>query len=67
MTDRPTEADEVHSERQPLAGGIFIFLGLLAGIVIGIYSQAITLGVIVGLLVGIAFAVIVWLYDRSRG
>ena len=50
-----------------LAGGFFIFIGLLAGAIIGIaYNQAST-GMIAGFAAGAVAAIAVWLIDRRRG
>ena len=48
------------------AGGIFIFLGVVAGIAWGIAAGDIMKGVILGTASGIAAAALVWLVDRRR-
>lgn len=56
-----------HAYKQnSLAGGIFIVIGLLLGIIAGIAFGQISLGLIIGFAIGVAAAIAVWLYDRQR-
>lgn len=54
------------ARRNPLAGGIFILLAIIVGLVAGFAAGQPTLGVIGGTAVGAALALIVWLVDRAR-
>jgi UDP-N-acetylmuramyl pentapeptide phosphotransferase/UDP-N-acetylglucosamine-1-phosphate transferase len=62
MTDKPKGTDHPR-----LAGGIFIFFGLLIGAVVGVAWNEASLGMVTGLAVGSAIALLVWLVDRNRG
>ena len=48
------------------AGGIFLTLGVLAGLVAGVAIGNTMGGVVIGTLAGIAFAIVTWLIDRRR-
>jgi peptidoglycan/LPS O-acetylase OafA/YrhL len=52
--------------RSTAAGGIFIFLGLLAGAVYGIDRGDPMLWMLRGFGAGIVLAILVWLIDRWR-
>jgi UDP-N-acetylmuramyl pentapeptide phosphotransferase/UDP-N-acetylglucosamine-1-phosphate transferase len=52
--------------RSPLAGGIFIFIGLLAGSILGIVYDKPSVGMIGGFAVGTAIALMIWLLDSFR-
>jgi len=54
----------VQPERK--SGGVFIFLGVLAGLVGGVLFGEPSLGVMTGTGAGIAAAAMVWLADRRR-
>jgi hypothetical protein len=54
------------NDRPRMAGGIFIVLGLLAGVVLGIIYNEPSLGMITGFGIGVAIAIIVWLFDSRR-
>lgn len=58
---------ESENSRPRLAGGIFIALGLLIGVIGGIAMNEPSAGMVVGLAIGSAIAVIIWLSDRKRG
>jgi len=49
-----------------LAGGIFIVIGLIAGIIFGISVGQVSLGMISGFAIGCGLAVLVWIIDRGR-
>jgi len=49
---------------EPLGGGIFIVIGLFAGIFIGRAYGQISFGLLVGLGTGIVLAVALWLFQR---
>ena len=52
--------------RSTAAGGIFIFVGLIAGAVYGINVGQPMLWLLRGFGAGVALAVLVWLIDRWR-
>jgi hypothetical protein len=49
---------------EPLGGGIFIVIGLFAGILIGRAYGQISFGLLIGLGIGIAIALAIWLFQR---
>lgn len=49
------------------AGGIFLFLGLLVGAIVGIIYDQPSMGMVGGFALGAAIATIIWLRDRTRG
>jgi hypothetical protein len=61
MTEKPSSSD-----RPRMAGGIFIFLGLMIGAIAGVALGEPSLGMITGFGIGVALAVIVWLVDSKR-
>ena len=62
-----TPDDKPASTRPRLGGGIFLFGGLLAGSVAGVALNEPSIGRIAGFGVGGALAILLWLFDRSRG
>ena len=48
------------------AGGFFIFVGLIIGVVAGIYTGETSIGMIGGFGAGILAATILWIFDRAR-
>ena len=54
------------AQRNARAGGIFLMVGILGGLVWGIASGQAMLGVLAGTAIGIAAAVLLWLLDRRR-
>lgn len=57
----------MQQRRTSLAGGIFLFLGPVAGAVYGMSRGEPILWMLYGFGAGIALAVLVWLIDRWRG
>jgi uncharacterized membrane protein len=57
---------EPKPKRSPMAGGIFIFLGLLGGSIIGIAKNEASIGMVAGLGIGAAVALAIWLFDSFR-
>ncbi|MBK7161448.1 MAG: hypothetical protein IPH79_02645 [Sphingomonadales bacterium] len=49
-----------------MAGGIFIFLGLLIGTIAGVYFNEASIGMMSGFAIGSAIAIAVWLMDRRK-
>lgn len=50
----------------PMAGGCFLSLAIMLGVVIGFTQGQASLGFVIGLGVGLIIAVGVWLRDRAR-
>ena len=58
--------DKTKRKKSPMAGGLFIFVGLLAGSIIGIAKNQPSLGMIAGFGIGTALAILLWLADSMR-
>ena len=56
----------MQKRRNAAAGGIFLFLGPIAGAVYGITRDEPILWMLAGFGAGVAMAILVWLIDRSR-
>lgn len=54
------------TQPNPLAGGCFLTLFILAGFVVGLAIGNPVLGVTVGTVIGAALATALWLIDRRR-
>jgi hypothetical protein len=53
--------------KKSMAGGVFILIGLLGGVIIGaVYNQP-SAGMVIGMGIGIATATLIWLIDSKRG
>jgi hypothetical protein len=55
------------NRRSTAAGGIFIFLGLMAGAIYGINAGEPMLWLLRGFGAGVGLAILVWIIDRGRG
>jgi UDP-N-acetylmuramyl pentapeptide phosphotransferase/UDP-N-acetylglucosamine-1-phosphate transferase len=64
--DKDTPNPNNKKKRSPMAGGIFIFIGLLAGSILGIAYDKPSVGMIGGFAVGTAIALMIWLLDSFR-
>ncbi len=51
-------------KREPLGGGIFIVIGIFAGIFIGRAYGQISAGLLIGMAAGVAVAGVLWLVQR---
>lgn len=51
---------------KPVAGGVWIFLGVVIGIIIGWFVKQPSLGLVGGLVVGLAIAAFVTIRDMRR-
>lgn len=54
------------ARRNPRAGGLFLTIGILAGLAWGVARGEPMLGILAGTTLGIAAAVLLWLVDRRR-
>ena len=54
------------AQRNARAGGIFLMIGILAGLAWGMARGEPMLGILAGTALGIAAAVLLWLIDRRR-
>ena len=50
-----------------VAGGFFIFAGLIIGSIIGVIYNQPSIGMVGGMASGGAIAIVVWLRDRQKG
>lgn len=57
----------MQKRRATAAGGIFLFLGPVAGAVFGIGRGEPILWMLYGFLAGVLLALLVWIIDRRRG
>jgi hypothetical protein len=53
--------------RTPIAGGFFLILSLMAGVLIGATQGQTTAGFFIGLGIGLMLVVAIWVIDRRRG
>jgi hypothetical protein len=54
------------SDRPRFGGGIFLFLGLLIGSIVGIAMNEASIGMVAGFGIGGLLAILVWIFDRKR-
>jgi hypothetical protein len=57
----------MQKRRTSLAGGIFLFLGPVAGAIYGISRSEPILWMLYGFGAGVLLAILVWIIDRWRG
>jgi hypothetical protein len=53
--------------RTTKAGGCFLTLGILGGVVAGLFSGNLMQGVLIGTAAGVGLALLIWALDRRRG
>jgi len=58
--------DAAMTKRNPIAGGFWLILPIVAGFAWGLSTGQATLGVLVGLALGLGLAVAVWAIDRAN-
>jgi hypothetical protein len=63
-SDTICQVGGMNQRRFPAAGGIFLFLGPVAGALVGIGRGEPILGMLYGFGAGIALALLVWAIDR---
>ena len=64
-----TEQSKLPSPRHPskgMAGGFFIFVGLIIGSIIGIIYDQPSIGMVSGMASGGIIATVIWLLDRRK-
>jgi hypothetical protein len=66
MNDPANDPNHRHPSNG-LAGGFFLFLGLIVGSIIGIIYDQPSLGMIGGFAVGATIALVIWLLDKRKG
>lgn len=66
MNDTRNTAKPRHPSKG-VAGGFFIFAGLIAGSILGIVFDQPSIGMVSGMAAGAIIAAIIWLIDRRRG
>ena len=57
----------MQKRRAPAAGGIFLFLGPIVGVIYGISRHNVIPWMFYGFAAGVALALLVWFIDRRRG
>jgi hypothetical protein len=65
-----TETTKPVSPRHPskgVAGGFFIFAGLIIGSIIGVIYNQPSIGMVSGMAAGGVIATVIWLLDRRKG
>ena len=63
----PKSSEHSRDHGNARAGGVFIVLGLLVGITLGIIYRQPSIGMVSGFVAGVAVAIVVWLFDRRAG
>lgn len=51
---------------KPVAGGVWIFLGVVIGVAVGWLAKQPSLGLVIGLAVGVAIAAVVTIRDARK-
>lgn len=64
--DEPKYGPEHRHPSKAQAGGFFLFMGLIAGSIIGVVYDQPSIGMVGGFAAGATAAIIVWLVDRRR-
>jgi hypothetical protein len=52
--------------RSAMGGGIFLFVGLLVGSIVGISINQTSLGMMAGFGIGAVLAILLWFADRAK-
>jgi hypothetical protein len=60
------QAVAMNQRRSPAAGGIFLFLGLILGTLVGLGRGEPILGMLYGFAAGILLTLLVWAIDRRK-
>jgi hypothetical protein len=63
----PVQNPQNRHPSKGLAGGFFIFVGLIVGSILGVIYDQPSIGMIAGMAAGGGIALAVWLLDRRRG
>ena len=65
-SDPICQVGSMNQRRFPAAGGIFLFLGPVAGALVGIGRGEPVIGMLYGFGAGVALALLVWAIDRRK-
>lgn len=66
MNEPGNSADSRHPSKG-MAGGFFIFVGLIVGSILGVIFDQPSIGMVGGMASGALIALVIWLIDRRRG
>lgn len=66
MNDTSNSAPPRHPSKG-VAGGFFIFVGLIIGSIIGVIYDQPSIGMVGGMAIGAIIATVIWLIDRRNG
>lgn len=66
LTPTICQALGMQKGRNTAAGGIFIFLGLVVGIALGVHNHQLSAYMLGGFAAGVLGAMLYWLYERKR-
>ena len=61
---RTCQGDAMRDNRTPMAGGLALAVGAVAGTIWGVAERQPSAGMLIGLSIGAAVALVIWLRDR---
>jgi hypothetical protein len=64
--NEPRNSSENRHPSNGMAGGFFIFVGLIIGSILGIIYDQPSMGMVGGMAVGAIIAIAIWLLDRRK-
>ena len=65
--NKPENSIHPRHPSKGIAGGFFIFIGLIVGSILGIIFDQPSIGMVSGMASGAFIATAIWLIDRRRG
>jgi hypothetical protein len=65
--NEPHNSSDYRHPSKGMAGGFFIFIGLIFGSILGIIFDQPSMGMVGGMTTGAIIALAIWLIDRRRG
>lgn len=65
--NKPENSSNPRHPSKGMAGGFFIFIGLIVGSILGIIFDQPSIGMVAGMVAGAFIATAIWLLDRRRG